>query len=169
LDEAVVRTSEEYLGINGDYNDPRVQLLFDDGAAYVASPEAQSQPFDAILVDATDPIGPGEALFSQKFFDDVRNCLTPTGVTARHVGTPAFSKDVMKIGFGYLHTVFGNADIYRAAVPTYIGGDMGFVIASKGGKPCDEPYMPFSGRYYNPRIHKASFALPAWWADDLPR
>lgn len=169
LDEAVVRTTQEYLKINGDYEDPRVQLLFSDGAAYVKSPESRANPFDAILIDATDPIGPGEALFNEEFFSDVRDCLTPTGVAARHVATVAYTPDILKFGYRYMKAAFGNAQPYRAAIPTYIGGDMGFVISSRNGRQCDQPFMEFRGRYYTPQIHTASFALPAWWEEKLLR
>jgi spermidine synthase len=167
LDERVVQVAREYLGINGDYDDPRVELLFDDGAAYVKSDRARAQPFDAVIVDATDPLGPGEALFSEEFFRDIGECLSPTGVTVRHVATPAYTMDILKAGFGYLKNTFGNAQVFRAAVPTYIGGDMGFVIAAKDGHRCDIAYREFRARYYNRQIHASSFALPAWWSDEL--
>jgi spermidine synthase len=83
------------------------------------------------------------------------------------VATPAYTMDILKAGFEYLRNTLGNAQVFRAAIPTYIGGDMGFVIASKSGHCCDLPFREHFGRYYNPQVHTASFALPAWWADEL--
>jgi spermidine synthase len=165
LDEAVVRAAETYLGINGDYRDPRVQLLIEDGSAYVRSPEVQDQPFEAILIDATDPIGPGETLFTPEFFRDVRACLTPTGVIVRHIGVPAFQRQVFQTGIERVQQVFETVEVYRAAIPTYMGGDMAFVLSTKDGHSCCQPRLAFTGRYYNGAMHASCFALPTWWKE----
>ena len=167
LDQAVVTSCEKFLGFNGDYNDSRVKLIFGDGAAYVASEEAKNNPFDVVIIDSTDPIGPGEILFSEEFCQNVHSCLTPTGVMARHLGVMAFQKSVMPDGHKKLTKIFGNAQAFRAAVPTYIGADMVFMLASKDNHDCRKPCLEFSGKYYNPDVHSASFALPTWWQDSL--
>jgi spermidine synthase len=165
LDEAVIHSTAKYLGINGDYGDSRVQLLIDDGSAYIQSPEGQSRPFDTIIIDAPDPIGPGEALFTGDFFRDVRACLTPAGVMVRQIGVPIYQQDVFELGVERVRQRFGTVDVYRAAIPTYMGGDMAFVMSSKDGHTCTQPRIDFSGRYYNPAVHAAAFALPTWWQD----
>jgi spermidine synthase len=163
IDEAVVRACEKYLGFNGDLDDPRLKLIFGDGAAYVEAAATRKESFDVIIVDATDPEGPGELLFNETFFEHVRDCLTPTGVTTRHLAVPFYSTRVLEAGYRYHLDVFGNAQVYRAAVPTYLGGDMAFVISSKSGHPCDSPFLSIRRRYYNADIHTASFAIPADW------
>jgi spermidine synthase len=165
LDEAVIRVTEEYLGINGDYRDPRVQLLIEDGSTYVRSPQVQARPFDVIIIDATDPVGPGEALFTPTFFRDVQACLTPAGVMVRHVGVPAYQRPVLQTGVERVRQVFGTVEVYRAAVPTYIGGDMAFLLSTKDGHSCRQPHAKFTGRYYNAAVHEAAFALPTWWEE----
>ncbi len=57
IDGEVVELCKEHLGIHGDYTDPRVTLRIEDGAGYLLSAEARRDPFDAILVDSTDPHG----------------------------------------------------------------------------------------------------------------
>ncbi len=165
LDEAVIRTAKQYLGIHGDYHDPRVRLLIEDGSAYVRSPEVQTRPFDVVIIDAPDPIGPGEALFTPAFFQDIHACLTPSGVMVRHIGVPMFQRDVFQAGIERVREAFGMVEVYRAAIPTYMGGDMAFVLSAKDGHSCRQPRLDFTGRYYNSAIHAAAFALPTWWQE----
>lgn len=165
LDAAVIRTAAEYLAIHGDYQDPRVQLLIDDGSAYVRSPEARARPFDAIIIDAPDPVGPGKALFTASFFRDVRACLTPSGVMVRQIGVPMYQQEVFQLGIERLRQSFGTVGLYRAAIPTYVGGDMAFVVSGNDGRTCCQPCIDFTGRYYNPAVHAAAFALPTWWQE----
>ncbi|MCZ6872265.1 MAG: polyamine aminopropyltransferase [bacterium] len=166
LDEAVIHIAVKYLGINGDYDDPRVQLLIDDGSAYVRS-EGQAQPFDTIIIDGPDPIGPGEALFTRDFFRDVRACLAPSGVMVRQIGVPIYQQDVFRLGVERVRESFGTVDVYRAAIATYMGGDMAFVMSSKDGHTCKQSRLDFSGRYYNHAVHAAAFALPTWWQETI--
>lgn len=165
LDEAVIRLTADYLGINGDYDDPRVSLIIGDGSEYLRSTAARQQPFDAIIIDATDPVGPGQALFTPGFFSDVRACLKSHGVTVRQAGVPAYQQEVFKTGLQSLKEVFGSVQVYRAAVPTYIGGDLAFILSTKDGHTCSQPQTEFGGRYYNPAVHSSSFVLPACWRD----
>lgn len=163
LDAAVIHTAAKYLAIHGDYQDPRVQLLIDDGSAYVRSSEARVQPFDAIIIDAPDPAGPGEALFTASFFRDVRACLTPSGVMVRQIGVPMYQQEVFKLGVARVQASFGKAELYRAAIPTYMGGDMAFVVSRNDGGSSRQPCIDFTGRYYNRAIHTSAFALPTCW------
>jgi len=167
IDEAVVRAAAEYLQINGDYEDPRVQLVIGDGSAYVKSAEVRQCPFDAILVDSPDPVGPGLKLFSDKFCRDLAACLSPAGVVVRQSGVAAYQSDVLQLAARQMCQVFGDVEVYRAAVPTYIGGDMAFTLATKDNHSCARSNRPFEGRYYNSDVHAAAFALPSDWRKHL--
>lgn len=167
IDKAVIEVSSKYLGFNGNYEDKRVELIIGDGADYVRSVEALKSRFDVIIIDSTDPIGPGEVLFTDEFFRDVRESLTPTGVMVRHLAIMAYQPELLRDGYAKLSMIFGNAQPFRAAIPSYIGGDMTFILASKDGHGCDRAYLDYEGRYYNPAVHKAAFALPTWWKEYL--
>ena len=169
IDEAVVHRTRELLGFNGDYDDPRLDLRFADGAAFMGSEEVRKAPFDVIIIDATDPKGPSEVLYTHEFFRDVKSCLLPGGATVRHLGVPGHQRqELFPHGVGVQADVFGNAQVYRAAVPAYMGGDMAFVLSSRDGEDCSRPLRQHSGRYYTPRMHEAAFALPPMWSDLLP-
>jgi spermidine synthase len=167
IDAEVIEVCKKYLGFHGDYLDPRVQLLIGDGAAYVREESTRARPFDLAIVDSTDPVGPGERLFTEAFVRDLAACLTPEGVMVRQAGIPFLQRDEMPEAFRSGARAFGNAEVYRAAIPTYQGGDMAFVAARKGGGTLREPHMELRGRYYSPDVHRAAFALPEFWRERM--
>ena len=135
--------------------------LLADAACWVR--EAGAESFDAVILDAPDPIGPAEALYGEALLRDVRRCLKPGGVLARHLCVPAYQPQVLADGAARLREVFGSCELYRAAVPTYVGGDLAYAVVRKDEQPCHEPRREVSRRYYNPSVHAAAFALPTWW------
>ncbi len=66
IDAAVVEMCKSYFPNHsqGAYDDPRVNLVISDGMDYVRQSQ---QKFDVIISDCTDPLGPGEVLFSSDF------------------------------------------------------------------------------------------------------
>ena len=82
---------------------------------------------------------------------------------ARHLGVPAYQGETFAAGIGRIKEAFASFNLFRAAVPTYIGGDMAFVVAGNDGFNCRNPQRPFTGVYYNHAIHQAAFALPTSW------
>ena len=163
IDQRVVAVCREHLGIHGNYDDPRVELIIGDGTAFVSEP-AHHGTFDAILVDSTDPGGPSEPLFGEAFTRDARRCLRPGGVLARQMGVP-FYQPFLRRAHDLMRSVFGTAEVYRAAVPTYIGGDMAFLVATRDSSSCTGPRREFTGRFYSPGVHRAAFAVPPYWLE----
>lgn len=170
IDAAVVDMCRQYLPNHsqGAYDDPRLKLLIADGMQYVREADER---FDVIISDSTDPIGPGEILFSQDFYAACRQRLNPGGVLVTQNGVAFNQLDEVKTTAQRLQLVFGDWHFYGAAVPTYIGGLMSFGWAS------DNPWLrqiPFAElqqryqaaglttRYYNPAVHQAAFALPQY-------
>ena len=77
IDEEVIELSKRFFPqvSDGAFEDRRVNLVIGDGVEYVTQTDAQ---FDAVIVDSTDPIGPGEQLFTSAFYERCRTLL-PTG------------------------------------------------------------------------------------------
>ncbi len=67
IDQAVIDMCIEYLPKHsaGAYDNPRAEIVIGDGIEYVKNCDRQ---FDVILSDSTDPIGPGEVLFTSPFY-----------------------------------------------------------------------------------------------------
>lgn len=173
IDKAVVDMAIEYLPNHstGAYDDPRLNLVIADGMEFVRD---SSDKFDVIIVDSTDPIGPGEVLFSSDFYGHAKRRLTEGGVIVTQNGVPFFQPDELKTTYQRLQHRFLDASFYCAPVPTYYGGFMSFGWATDNvqlrNTPVEKLQARFEAtgltcRYYNPPIHRASFALPQYMLD----
>lgn len=166
LDEAVVEACKQWMpGVTADYADPRLEVRIEDAAEYVK--RAPAGHFDAVLCDSPDPIGPAEVLFGAPFYAEVRRILTADGAAVFQSGVPFFQASETAGIAKRLRQSFAQVAIYQAAVPTYYGGSMALVLASPSTWPFDVPREPFEGRFYNPAVHAAAFALPTWWREQL--
>ncbi len=163
IDRAVVEATAKYLGLNGNYDDPRAELVIGDAAAWAKA--ARGDCFDVVIVDSTDPVGPGEVLFSEEFLGDLRDCMAPEGVMVRQAGMPFVQRDELPGAFRDARSAFGHAEVYSAPVPTYSCGAMAFVVGSKDAATLREPRAEFTGRHYNAEVHRGAFALPTWWRE----
>jgi len=173
IDEAVVAFAKRHFGFMsaGAFDDPRFEVVIADGCRYVADTDRR---FDAVLVDSTDPIGPGAVLFTVDFYRDLDRVLRPGGVVATENGVPFLQPNEFQMGLGNLRRVFADATCYVIAVPTYFGGHMTLGFA---GKPTPAPDLArlegrfaelgLATRYYTPAVHHAAFALPRFIRDLL--
>ncbi len=89
IDAAVVEFAKEHFPefTKPVFADKRFESVIDDGMKYVARTERR---FDAIIVNSTDPQGPGKVLFSHKFYAACKRCLNKGGVMVTQNGVPIF-------------------------------------------------------------------------------
>jgi len=151
------------------FADPRFKIEIADGAAFAATTD---QRFDVILVDSTDPIGPGAVLFTKSFYASLRRCLRPGGVVVTQSGVPFVQQDEFITAMQNLARVFPIADCYVLATPSYAGGHMALGWGSVDRDPAEparetlaERASPLATRYYTPDVHRAAFALPRYILD----
>jgi spermidine synthase len=173
IDKRVVELSAEFLGVNGDYDDPRANLVIENAADFVAREKAAGKTYDVILLDLTEPVGPSACLFTPEFIGDLVDLVSPTGVIV-----DSDSIFLSKDGGHFLQEESGDGEnlvsimlekrllphveMYRTNIPLYPGADFGFFIYSRDGISLAEPTGTYEGRHYSPAIHRAAFALPAW-------
>lgn len=168
IDPYVIELSKKYLpSIPGKaFADPRAEIAIADGARFVA---ATQERFDVIMVDSTDPHGPGEVLFTSAFYADCRRCLTAAGIMVTQNGVPFFQPDELSTAWKRLKPIFPDVSFYVVPVPSYYGGFMSLAWASLDPKHRTTPASEIERRvkaaaiaakYYNPAIHQACFALP---------
>jgi spermidine synthase len=173
IDAQVIEFSRQYLGkICGQaFDDPRMQVVIADGVDYVAKCQDR---YDLIITDSTDPIGPGEVLFTEQYYAACKRCLTPGGILVTQNGVPFLQPAELRGTLGILRKLFADASCYLATVPTYAGGPMAFGWASDNAAlreaPLDVLEQRFASaeiatRYYNPAVHLGAFALPGYVAD----
>jgi spermidine synthase len=163
IDPMVVNVSLEYLPeISAGLNDPRTDVVFEDGIRFLEGSRPGS--YDVILIDSTDPVGPAEALFTRDFFQDCERCLSPGGIFVSQSESPFYHLPFMVEIHKRIHDLYAAAAFYLASVTTYPGGTWSFLMGSKG-----EGALPvYHGRdelktsYYNRDLHLASFVLPSF-------
>lgn len=173
IDRRVVEVSNELVGVQGDYDDPRVTLLIDDGIKYMADSARAGRRFDVVIIDATDSTSPSKALWTETFYASVAACLADDGVALDSDilvpgrGGPRFSREPCDVGMFDLVRggPFAGVDCFHAKVPLYPGGLFAFFLYTKDGHSHREPFREHVGRYYNPAAHRGAFALPTWWRD----
>ncbi|MDH1011211.1 polyamine aminopropyltransferase [Pseudomonas nicosulfuronedens] len=170
IDGTVVDMCKEFLPNHsqGAFDDARLNLVIDDGMRFVAT---TTEKFDVIISDSTDPIGPGEVLFSENFYQACHRCLNEGGVLVTQNGTPFMQLDTVRNTAGRMNGLFADWHFYQAAVPTYIGGSMTFAWGSTNPalRKVDAATLAqrfaasgIQTRYYNPAIHQGAFALPQY-------
>ncbi len=174
IDAAVVEFSKKYLGFvsQGSFGDPRAEVIIEDGSKYV---KETAERFDVIICDSPDPEGPAVVLFTPEFYGDCKGILNEGGVFVNHSSVPFLQGTIIQDNYHFLSQVFKNVDFYVAAVPTYVGGFMAFGFSSDkdySGVRQEELLQRLERvkgrmRYYNPRIHLASFALPEYIINSL--
>lgn len=177
IDAGVVSFCKEYLPNHsaGAYDDPRLNLVIDDGVNFVTQTQ---EKFDVIISDCTDPIGPGESLFTSEFYAGCKQALNPGGIFVAQNGVCFLQQDEAINSHRKLSHYFSDVSFYQAAIPTYYGGIMTFAWASDNEslRQWDaatlESRFEDAGlrcRYYNPAIHVGSFALPQYLLNALSR
>jgi spermidine synthase len=168
IDRGVVDLCTTYLPSIGAeaFKNPRLDLVIADGAAYVKTCQDR---FDVIIIDSTDPQGPGAVLFTREFYADCKRCLAPGGILVTQNGVPFLQPDELRNTAQRLGSLFADTAFYVAAVPSYYGGFMAFGWGSDNAEPRrvgpQEIARRFAAagiatRYYTPSLHAASFALP---------
>ena len=179
IDGEVIRLCKEFLpNIAGEaWNDPRADVIVGDGIDYVK--RAPDGAFDAIVVDSTDPIGVGEVLFTDEFYENCARILSPRGLIVNQCGVPFMQADELRDTSLRRRKFFPHVSAYVAAVPTYVGGFMTLGWAAKDAGLTSVPAETIRARaaaagilgtteYWTPEIHVSAFHLPPYIARHLP-
>lgn len=165
IDERVVEVSKEFLTQTAcRLDDPRVSIHYDDGLRFVRHKENE---YDLIIVDSTDPFGPGEGLFTSEFYGNCFNALTEKGILVNQHESPYYADDAkaMQRAHKRIRELFPVCAVYQAHIPTYPSGHWLFGFASKGIDPLAFDAgrwnsLGIKTKYYNTELHKGSFAIP---------
>lgn len=170
IDGRVTDVCKEHLPqIAGEaWSDPRATVLFDDGNAYVRE---GTEPFDVIIIDSSDPVGPGVVLFETSFYDACKARLNPGGVLTAQIGTPLYFPDEVKLAVTNASASFNDVRPYLGAVPTYPGTLWGYMLCGSSldidgqtaaKRAAERGLQP---KYWTPDVHAGAFAIPAFVQD----
>ena len=166
IDEQVVKVCKEYLPQTAcRLEDPRVHIYYEDGLKFVRRVE---DTYDLIIVDSTDPFGPGDGLFTKEFYGNCFSALREHGIlTNQHESTyyDSYTSMVSRT-HRRMRSVFPVAMVYQAHIPTYPSGHWLFGLASKIHHPVYDfkpeiwEQLGLETKYYNTQLHTGCFALP---------
>ncbi len=173
IDASVIEMSKKFLSsiCGGAFDDPRAEIVISDGVDYV---ERTDRRFEVVIVDSTDPAGPGEVLFGERFYRGCKRCLVPGGILVTQNGVPFVQGDELTNSLAIFRRLFADSSCFLAPVPLYVGGAMAFGWASDDTALRVVPLATLEDRfaaadiatrYYTPAVHRAAFALPPFIAE----
>jgi spermidine synthase len=178
IDASVIEFSKEHYPefTTPVFADKRFESVIADGMVYVAETDRR---FDVIIVDSTDPQGPGAVLFTREFYAACKKCMAQGGVMVTQNGVPFFQPDELVSSVGHFRKLYADGSCYVAAIPTYVGGHMAMGWAADDAalrqvpvETIAERYKAagsFSTKYWTPEVHKAAFALPRFIAEHVAK
>lgn len=175
IDELVVKVSQQYLAFTADsFNDKRVRIFIDDGVNFVKKSENR---YDLIIIDSTDPIGPGEGLFTLDFYKDCYKALKTDGILINQNESPYYINNAKEMIRAHQKqkSIFDISLLYQYMIPTYGSGYWFFGFSSKKYHPVNDikedrwRNLGLKTRYYNLGVHKAAFVLPNYVKESLER
>ena len=171
IDQDVINLSIKYLKkINfGSLKNPKVKIIIEDALQFIKRNNFKNY-FDLIIADRPDPIGPGKNLFKIKFYKDIKNALSNSGIAVFQNGVPFFQKKELKDTMKHLKSTFNYSGVYLTVVPTYIGGYMALTWSSNAIDISKKVNLDkhskvinkLNTQYYTKEIHYTSFILPKW-------
>jgi len=168
IDGMVVDVSKKFLPEISEaliQNHPKLELKIGDGIGHMKN--AQNK-YDVIIVDCSDPIGPGEGLFTPDFYQDVYKALKEDGLFVQQTESPFYHQELLTYISTEISKIFPITKTYLANIPLYPGGLHCFTIGSKKYDPTEvdtETLQTLQTRYHNKDIQKSCFVLPNFIRD----
>lgn len=170
IDEKVIEVSKRYFPEYADvWKHPKLMKFVGDGCAFLGRKENRKR-FDVIIVDSSDPVGPAEALFEQKFFQSCKKALRRDGILCTQGECQWLHVNIIEEVTKFCGGMFDKVQYGYTTIPTYPSGQIGFIICSKGDYSLKKPHKSVkkalkkkdrhSLRYYNKKVHKAAFIIP---------
>lgn len=168
IDEMVVEVCKKYIPQTAcKLDDPRLTIYYEDGLKFIRSCD---DCYDLIIVDSTDPFGPGEGLFTREFYGNCYKALKEDGIMVNQHESPFYKEDAIACQRAHKRIVesFPISRVYQAHIPTYPSGHWLFGFASKKYHPLknlDDVRWNKRGikcRYYTTMLHKGAFYIPAY-------
>jgi spermidine synthase len=166
IDEMVVDVCRKHLPFTAcGLEDSRVRLHFEDGLKYIRK---HTDFYDLIIVDSTDPFGPGEGLFTSEFYGSCFKALAERGILVNQHENPYYGyySHAMRRAHARIKEFFPICRVYQAHIPTYPSGHWLFGFASKKADPVADldaaawNALGIETRYYNTDLHTGAFMLP---------
>jgi spermidine synthase len=171
IDAEVIPVCQKYLPghSKGSFEDKRTEIYHVDARDYLAK---CGELFDIIIIDLPDPIeeGPAYLLYTQEFYQLVRDRLTADGIISVQAGSASLTELLnLSAVNNTLKSVFPIVRTYQVDIPCF-GGPWGFCLASQSLDPLQLSISEVDRRisdrsltdlkYYDGLTHQGMFSLP---------
>jgi spermidine synthase len=184
LDVQVIAVCRKHFAWGAAWDDPRVNLVISDGAAFVQ--QSLDNHYDVIVQDSSDPWTwndegevinlPSAVLYTPQHFQHLHRILTTNGILNLQAetfnipsdldGIVTWRRDILDVGFQRVR--YGS--IIISSYPT---GHIGFLMCEKNASASsssDDIKSRFavilknnqSTSYYHPKLQESAFDLPLW-------
>ncbi|MFR2234367.1 MAG: polyamine aminopropyltransferase [Lachnospiraceae bacterium] len=148
-------------------DDERVHVYNTDALRFLRS---QSDVYDLIINDATDPFGASEGFFTREFYGNCYKALKDDGILVYQHGSPFYDEDEQACRRMHkkVFNTFPISRVYQAHIPTSPSGYWLFGFASKkyhplaDFKPEEWKKLQIPTEYYTCNLHTGAFMLPKY-------
>jgi spermidine synthase len=167
IDQMVIDACREFFpGLASSFDSPRVELKVGDGVAFM---KEQREAFDLAVIDSTDPIGPGEGLFSGEFYRSVARALRPGGLMVAQSESPWYAPEILQRIHRNISGGFKERKSYVGSIPTYPRGLWSWTMAANQalapGRYVDQRFDALGPLQYLTRERvRSAFELPPFYA-----
>lgn len=168
IDERVIEVCKTYLPQTAcGFDNQKATIHIGDGLKFIRHVQTQ---YDLILVDSTDPTGPGEVLFTKEFYGNCFKALSDQGIMVNQHESPFYPQDALAMQRAHKRIAlsFPICKVYQAHIPTYPSGHWLFGFASKQLHPLAHLQaerwnaLGIATRYYTTNLHKGAFYIPRY-------
>ncbi len=161
IDEFLFNLCAKYFyEMRGNYKDSKVKVFFEEGFKGVKKSESES--FDLIIVDSTDPVGPAKTLYSEEFYKEIFRILKPHGIFIQQTSLPVYFPEILKNTYFFIRNLFPSCKVLRAFVPCY-GEEISFCVASKSEVVWEKPKNSYKGKFFSTSLLPSFFAISPLW------
>jgi spermidine synthase len=166
IDEAVPRLAKQFLpGMSVGFQHPKVKVHIGDGFPYL---KENTATYDVIITDSSDPVGPAASLYQADFYNLMKGALREGGIISTQGECQWLHLNIIKDVLDFSKDLFPAVSYAYTTIPTYPSGQIGFILCSNDeNQKFHTPSRTWTPeqeaklcRYYNSKIHSASFVLP---------
>ncbi|ABL88475.1 spermidine synthase / spermine synthase [Pyrobaculum islandicum DSM 4184] len=133
IDEDVVELSKKYLPQmhQGVFEDPRAQVVIEDGFVYVEKALKNGDKFDVVIMDLTDPYSSeiAKQLYSPEFFKKLVGLLREDGIIVTQAGNSFFFPEAYDMVLHGVKSSFPVVAEYNVWIPSF-GYAVNYIIGS---------------------------------------
>lgn len=166
LDREILQAAREYFPQWAEVEeDPRLELVVEDGVRYVRS--CREASFDTVIIDTTDPAVHAPELISRRFYQELSRVLAPGGTVMQIIDDAVIFKVGWKLALPSATKVFADVRPAFFVVPFYVTGEWGIMLARKDASidldVVDSDYLDGLGvRTLTKERVRAAFSLPPY-------